>query len=98
MKLVPLFCVQSNWNFDFDIRAVLVPRYWNNSDIGPDRSQRSLTTVAGDIADFDFDQHRVLTEVREDLRIVDPHARCVVDLNFSDNAVPRSAHRIRNAV
>src|SRR6185369_4654187 len=67
-------------------------------NVRPDRSQRCLSTAAGGVADLHADDHRVLGEVWKYLRIVDPYAASVFDLNLADDAVPRCADRIRNAV
>src|SRR5689334_12896463 len=98
MKLIPFFSIDAELNFYVRSAAVFVPAYGNDCNVGPDCSQGSLSAVAGDVTDPYSDEHRVLVEIGEDLRVIDPNASSVFDLNFADDAVPTCAERIRNAV
>src|ERR1051325_10361666 len=98
MKLIPLLDVETQRHFYIDSRAVFVPAHGHHCNVRPDRSQRCLPAAAGNVADLDADDHRVLSEVWKHLCIVDPHASNVFDLNLADDAVPGCTERIGNAV
>src|SRR6185295_11418356 len=94
IELVPGLLVQTQRHFDLGRRALFIPGYGHDTDVRPDRRQRSRSAESGLIADANSNEHRLLREVRKSLGAVDPNSAGIVELDSADDSVPACTDRV----